>query len=219
MKKIIFSLMLVVMTTAAFAQSPDKIKVGPYEIHYYGKQDYDYMLMEDINLFEFYDLQKDTTIVIEEKTDPMKHGMQVGLGMRLPFGSPRTPVLGVEGVWKQGLGKNFYLNAGLDLNYVPAVEARGYKAGVEIGIPVSIEYTNLDRQKAALYVGVGAIPAYYTSAGKFDVAPRVDFGGYLPLFDQLFRIGVFGQFNTTPEVRNQFTKRGLSVGGTLGIVF
>ena len=93
MKKIIFSLILVVMATAAFAQTPDKIFVGPYEINYYEKGDYEYMLRDNIDLYEFYSLQKDTTIVIEEKTEPMKHGMQVGLGMRLPFGSPRAAVI------------------------------------------------------------------------------------------------------------------------------
>lgn len=217
MKKIIFSLILVVMSTAAFAQTPDKIFVGPYELNYYGKGDFEYMLRDSVDLYDYYELERPTEVVQQpvEKTEPMKHGMQVGLGMRLPFGSPRAAVIGVEGVWKQGLGKNFYLNAGLGLNYVPVAK----KAGVEIGIPVSIEYTNLDRKKTALYVGAGIVPAYYTSAKAFDVAPRVDFGGYLPLFNQLFRIGVYGQFNTNREVGALFTKRGLSVGGNLGIVF
>ena len=110
---------------------------------------------------------------------------------------------------------------------------------LEVGVPISIEYSKLDYKKATLYAGIGITPTYYSTIraketianeefdaekkSGFYIAPRIDFGGYIPLNSQIFRIGVFAQYNIncTNEDGNIFKERigRLFVGANIGLLF
>ena len=66
MKKIITISSLLVIAMAGFAQSVDNFEVGPYEIDYKGPGDYKYRLRKDVNLYDYFGLKKDTTILVVE---------------------------------------------------------------------------------------------------------------------------------------------------------
>lgn len=237
MKKIIFTMIFAAIAMVASAQEPDKIYVGPYEVIYYGKGDFEYILMQDVDLYDFYKLQKDTTIIIEEKSEPMKNGVQLNLTMRMPLFSTAgmSKVIGIEAGWKQKIANNLFINAGLGLNvgsgtYAALPEGMSM---VEVGVPINLEYTKLNREKASLYISAGLTPSYFSTIkgdftvfkeelgnkpSGFYVAPRVDFGGYIPALNQLVKIGVYAQYNAGGTIYKDAVGRAY-VGGNIGIVF
>lgn len=98
----------------------------------------------------------------------------------------------------------------------------------EVGIPLSIEWSNLNHKKASLYGGIGVIPTFYTggknkygkSENGFYVAPRLDIGGYVPVKNVLVRIGLFGQYNIdcSGDIFKERIGR-LFLGANVGLVF
>lgn len=227
--------MFVLLSNFAFAQTLEKFEIGPYEVVYYGKGDYEASLIEGFNLYDHFGLQKDTTIVIEEKTAPMKHGIQVAVTMRVPIlaNSGLTKVFGLEGSWKQQVYENLFVNAGLSCGVTTGYFFANKMRMIEAGIPVSLEYTNLDKMKSSLYASVGVLPAYYnTLVGDLSngvegkpakptgvyVAPRLEVGGYIPVWGQLVKIGAYAQYNTSAAVYKDYIGRAYA-GGSLGIIF
>ncbi len=163
-------------------------------------------------------------------------------------------VFGLEGSWKLGLSEQVYFNAGLsfgvrmgkfhrhtyDVNKNSMIYDNEFKETVmEIGVPISIEFTKLDRKKASLFGSIGVVPTFFTGAqgemGKdyntedndsksgFYVAPRIEVGGYIPMGGKLVRIGGFYQnnLNCTPgdyDVYKMRIGRG-HVGAKAALVF
>ena len=110
---------------------------------------------------------------------------------------------------------------------------------MEIGVPISIEFTKLDRKKASLFGSVGIVPTFYSGAqgengndynakdndskSGFYAAPRIEIGGYIPVGGKLVRIGGFYQnnLNCTPgdyDIYKNRIGRG-HVGAKAAIVF
>lgn len=246
MKKIITISSLLVMTMSGFAQHVDNFEIGPYEIDYKGPGDYKYRLRKDVNLYEFYGLKKDTTVqVVEEPSIPVKHAIQIDAFASMPafWVNGTSNVFGIEGSWKQKIGQQAYFNAGLSLGLSIGKYGDSYKnykdwkdgfyseTMFEIGLPLSIEFAKLDRRLASLYGGIGVVPTFFSGAkdstGESQsgllVAPRIDFGGYLPISGHLVRLGIFYQYNINCSSGDEdIFKERISqnyVGANIGLLF
>lgn len=258
-KKILLLSLCAVAALTALAQTsePDSFEVGPYNVDYYGVGDFNYQLKKGIDLYDFFRLKKDTVVnVVESTTEPVKNAFQIGVFMALPryvvLGA--SNVFGLEGAWKMRLSQQVYFNAGLsfgarmgkfhrhtyDVNKSTMVYDNEFKETVmEIGVPISIEFTKLDRKKASLFGSIGVVPTFYTGAqgengddyntedndskSGFYVAPRLEIGGYIPVGGRLIRIGGFYQnnLNCTPgdyDVYKNRIGRG-HVGAKIGLAF
>lgn len=258
-KKILLISLCAVAALTALGQSsePDSFEVGPYKVDYYGVGDVNYQLKKDIDLYKYFKLKKDTVInVVEPATEPLKRAFQISAFMALPryVVCGASNVFGLEGAWKLGLSQQVYFNAGLsfgvrmgkyhrhtyDAKKDCIVNDNEFKETVmEIGVPISIEFTRLDRKKASLFGSIGVVPTFFTGAqgengndyntedndskSGFYVAPRIEIGGYIPVGGKLIRIGGFYQnnLNCTPgdyDVYKNRIGRG-HVGAKMGIVF
>lgn len=245
------------LTALAQSSEPDSFEVGPYNVDYYGVGDFNYQLKKGIDLYNYFRLKKDTVVnVVESATDPVKSAFQIGVFMAVPryvvLGA--SNVFGLEGAWKMRLSRQVYFNAGLsfgvrmgkfhrhtyDVNKSTMLYDNEFKETVmEIGVPISIEFTKLDRKKASLFGSIGVVPSFYTGAqgengddyntedndskSGFYVAPRLEIGGYIPVGSRLIRVGGFYQnnLNCTPgdyDVYKNRIGRG-HVGAKIGLAF
>ncbi len=253
MKKIIVIAVLLVMSITGYAQNVDNFVVGPYEVDYKGEGDFKYRLRKGIDLYEFFGLKKDTVIQkvdnVLSDTQPVKNGFQLAVFMSVPRFTIKgsSNIFGLGGSWKHQLGKVVYFNAGVSLGYAYGlydhyIDGKLYHRDdsmLEIGIPLSIEFTKLDKKKASIYAGIGAVPTFYStlkaeelntngvmSDGEkdagFAVAPRIDLGAHVPLNKNIFRIGVFGDYRINcsgePDIYKQRVGR-VFVGANIGIIF
>ncbi|MBQ7940980.1 MAG: hypothetical protein IJ328_01060 [Muribaculaceae bacterium] len=251
MKKIILSAILFAAAVAGYAQRPDKLEIGPYEVEYFGEGDYKARLRKGIDLYKYFDLKRDTVIkknVImpnpKSESNPVKCGIQASVFMSLPrFAvSGNSNMFGVSGSWKQQFGKKYYWNAGLSLGYLYGeYSSPSYRedAMIEVGIPLSVEFACLDYKKSSVYAGIGLTPTFYSTlkADEIDengatvngekdsgflIAPRVDFGGYIPLSKHILRVGIFAEYkiNCSGDVNIYKERIGRAfVGANVGIIF
>lgn len=190
----------------------DNFTVGPYVVDYNGEGDVKYRLRDNINLYEFFELQKDTTIVAAVVEVPVKHAIQIS--GYLGANRYASKEIGISGVWKQNIGTNLYFNGGLSLAIGHSVFSHVQQRNMfEVGIPLQIELGKLNHQKAGLYGAFGIAPTVYStmSAKKWDndkyvdvdkdlkksgflIAPSLEFGGNIPVSTTIMRIGVYGTY-------------------------
>lgn len=211
MKKIISLGLLLMTTVIGYAQNVDHFEVGPYEVDYRGEGDFKYRLKKGTDIYKFFDIQKDTVVQERERRSvPVTHAIQVGVSLMMPryTANSCSNVFGIDGVWKQRITDGVYFNGGLSLAMAFC------KCGIawndesenlfEIGVPLSIEFANVDKQRASLYGSFGVVPTFYGSTKEINevggksglfVAPRIDFGGYIPVGGVLVRLGGFAQYN------------------------
>lgn len=219
MRKLFSLVAFLTISVGGFAQDVDNFEVGPYEVEYKGSGDYRFRLRKGVDLYEYFDLKKDTTIkIIQSQTSststptPLKHGIQLGFNMEgcLTNISRYSSVYGINGSWKQSVGKNFYLNGGLSLGFslttVGLEHFEKYNM-FEFGIPLSVEYSNIKKHKVGFYGGIGLVPTIYSTMSaeykpaipgvelpKYSglyIAPQIDLGGYIPVGNQLIRMGLY----------------------------
>lgn len=201
---------LLTLSMSGFAQDVDNFEVGPYEVNYKGSGDYKFRLRKGVDLYEYFGLKKDTTIqVVESNHALIKSGIQVGINMEtcLSNKSRHSNVYGISGSWKQSIGNGVYLNGGLSFAMaIATVDIKKYNL-MEIGVPLSVELSKISKDKASLYGGIGVVPTFYsTMSTKYEpeipgvepekysglyIAPQLDFGGYIPVGNQLVRTGFF----------------------------
>lgn len=243
MKKIflICALFAGVMACAAQATS-DNFEVGPYVVDYYGNGDVRYRMRDGVDLYEFFELQKDTVMVAPVKSDPVGHGIAISL--RAAANRFSSKDFAIEGEWKQRIGSNLYFNGGLSLGLAHTVWEYDHalkRNMFELGIPLQIEWSRLDRIRASLYGLVGIVPTFYSTinaqdwdkdAGKmvdglkksgFLIAPALEIGGNIPVGPVLLRIGVYGmyKFNCTKGDFDVYANGGAGkgfFGAKIGIV-
>lgn len=223
MKKLFSFIAVLAVSVAGYAQSVENFEVGPYEVEYKGAGDYRFRLRKGVDLYEYFNLKKDTTIQVVETqpqsspaaATPLKHGIQVGINMEgcLTNISRYSSVYGINGSWKHHVGKSIYLNGGLSLGFAFAtVGIQQYEKYnmFELGIPLSVEFSNISRQKACFYAGIGLVPTVYSTisasykpekpgveAQKYSglyIAPQIDLGGYIPVGNHLVRIGIYWRY-------------------------
>jgi len=235
MKRVILFCAIMAGAITGVAEQPvvENFNVGPYVVDYKGPDDFKYRLLDNIDLYDFFELQRDTTIISMATEVPVKHAIEIAgyIGT-----SPYVPKeIGLEGVWKQHVGKNFYFNGGLSLTFGWTKHDRQTtkRSMVEIGVPLQIEYGKLNHQYASLYGSFGLTPAVYSTmqveskdgSGKKSglyVAPSLEFGGNIPVGSVIMRIGVYGRYklNCTAgdyDVYKQSAGRAF-LGAKIGVV-
>lgn len=247
MKKLLtLCVMLVGIFTCSAQTVIDNFNVGPYIVDYNGQGDVKYRLRDNINLYEFFELKMDTTVIALAKEVPVKHAIEIAGNV----GANRyaSKEIGLEGVWKQLIGKNLYFNGGLLLNF--GLTNYGKDAlkrnMLEIGIPLQIELGKLNHQYASLYGSFGITPTFYSTMkaeggviptkevdgqkveidvkkSGFLVAPSLEFGGNIPVGSTIMRIGVYAKYkiNCTTSDFDVYTKGGagrMFLGAKIGFV-
>ncbi|MGN0230383.1 MAG: hypothetical protein ACI4BH_11300 [Muribaculaceae bacterium] len=247
MKKIVVMLCGILAATTVKAQVViDNFQVGPYEVDYIGKGDVNYRLKKGTNLYEYFGLKKDTVIVENKVSKPINKAFELGIS----YSTPRFCVsgahnsFGVYGAAKYKVSNGVYLSYGglLAFSYGKYYSGQNnYKKDVlfEVGVPLAVEFTNMDYTKSSLFASVGLTPAYYATLsakqvinGKetdFDkknglyIAPKVELGGYIPANEHLVKVGVFIEYRIAcaKSEDNIFKNRigRVFVGGKIGYVF
>jgi hypothetical protein len=242
MKNILLAVLLILGISITKAQSRvENFNVGPYEVDYKGPGDINYRLRKGINLFEFYGLEKDTVIQTVHVTEPLKNGVQLDVSFSMPrYSKGVSNVWGIDVSWKQRIANLIYLNTGglFAMSYGKYEFIELKENIIEFGLPISLEFGKLSKNKAAIYGGVGFVPIYYLTTKEeimnpintefrekpsgFLVAPRLDFGGYIPVCTKLMKMGVYGQYNINCSNRdnNQFKNHigRFFIGMNLGLI-
>lgn len=243
-----FFLILCGLLTTTMAKSQeviDNFQVGPYEVDYMGKGDVNFRLKKNINLYEYFKLQKDTIIAESKKVQPIKKGFEVGVTYSMPrFGVKGAfNSFGVYGSAKSKVTNNMYLNYGgkIAISYEHYIEEVNNLKDVlfEVGVPLSVEFANLNKGTSSFFASVGFTPAYYTTLSAKEnkdgkdvdtdkksglyVAPKVELGGYIPVNDHFLKLGLFGEYriNCAKAEDNIFKHRigRAFVGANIGYVF
>ena len=239
----LLSVVLFLMTGIAGYAQVDRFEVGPYEVEYRGEGDYRSRLKRGVNLYEYFDLKKDTVFI---KVKPESHRLKNAIQLDLSYSLPRVSndggvnVVGLDASWKHAIARSVYFNAGLSMGL--SFGKSGSYWGVqketffEVGLPLSLEFCKLDKKKSSMYAGIGVVPTFYTApesmvnkdgellegeSGLF-VAPRLDLGAYVPFMHQLIRIGGFAQFNLNCVGNNDLFKERLGrlyFGANIGLIF
>ena len=218
MKKLILFALLLVGTLTANAQNVDNFYVGPYEVDYKGEGDYKFRLRKGIDLYQYFGLKKDT--IIQRGTTgiaPVNNAIEVNVFMSVPRFSENgeSNIFGVKGSWKKQIGNQKYFNAGLSFGLGYGKYNMDFDnlkdVFMEIGVPISIEFAKLNKQKATLFGAFGLVPTLYSTLkaeatdemGKtediekesgFLISPRIDFGAYIPCNEQLIKVGLSGEY-------------------------
>lgn len=213
-----FATLFMLSIISCYAQHVDSFEVGPYEVEYKGSGDYRFRIRKGIDLYDYFDLKKDTIIEIKQPlSQSLQNAWQIGaeLTRRLwGFGFEATQA-SVFGQYKLGIADCLYLNGGLSLGYqynrcfpeiVPGLDEIHAEI-FELGVPLSIEYADLRINSSTFFVLGGLSPVFSTtvsqkergknqSLGKntgFRVDPRIEFGVYTPFSTVMGRIGLFIQ--------------------------
>lgn len=215
----------------------DNFYIGPYIVDYNGEGDVKYRLMDNVDLYEFFELKKDTTIVVPIVENPIKGAIQISGNV----GANRFAAkeIGIEGVWKQKIGENIYFNGGLSLAIDhSSITLRAKRDMFEIGVPLQIELGKLNHQFSSLYGAFGLTPTFYSTMntkdwtkGKWEegkykksgflIAPSLEFGGNIPVGSTIIRIGVYGKYkiNCTSSEFDVYKEAGKCfLGAKIGFV-
>lgn len=218
----------------------DNFVVGPYIVEYSDQGDVKYRLREDVNLYEYFELKKDTTVVMCDKEIPLNHAF--GVNVYLGFNGSAGKDLGLQGVWKKKIATNLYFNAGLQLALdIADFGPRSFRRSVmEAGVPLQIEWGKLNHERAGLYGLFSLTPSgYFTlSATKYNakskkrvddikksgmlVSPQIEFGGNIPVGNVVMRIGAYFTYkiNCTPSDYNIYREMmgSTAFGARIGLV-
>ncbi|MBO8445648.1 MAG: hypothetical protein IAC23_08170 [Bacteroidetes bacterium] len=244
MKKVFLLCILVAAAMELMAQTPvDHFNVGPYVVDYNGKGDVKYRLRDNIDLYEFFELQKDTVVISKVSGESVKSAVQISARYGSSVSSSNE--LGVDCVWKRNIAPNLYFNGGLSLLWGYHQMENGDRSGMrnlfEAGIPLQIELGRLDRKCASLYGIAGVIPSFYSTKNTFrrlftgnaDVegildgcgfllSPVLEFGGNIPVGGTVVRIGVYGEYKinctSAPYGSCRSADNSMFIGTRIGVV-
>lgn len=242
MKKFFSLVAFLTISVTGFAQDVDNFEVGPYEVDYKGFGDYKFRLRKGVDLYEYFGLNKDTTIqIVESQPSLLKNGIRVGINVETCLSNKLrySNVYSISASYKQSISNGIYLNGGLSLGMAIATVVMKKYNLMEVGVPLSVELSKISRDKASLYAEIGVAPSYYsTLSTKYEpeiqgakpekysglyVAPQLDFGGYIPVGKQLVRIGFFLKHKincSTKDYDLYYQLMGLTFfGANIGLVF
>ncbi|MBR2400221.1 MAG: hypothetical protein IKB03_00500 [Tidjanibacter sp.] len=249
MKKLFVLLFCVGFIWESYAQNVYDFEVGPYEVEvvHKGEWDHKFRLRQDVDLYDYYGLKRDTIVVSNEQEKRMiTNALQVDVAAGLPYSAMlgNSTVIGVDGLWKHLIASDcLYLNAGLSVDvlvgkYGPALNYHK-ETLMEIGVPVAVEWAKLDKRNASLFVSAGLAPTLYTILnakelidGEYQrmvsdagmlLIPKVEVGGYLPVGGYLVRMAASGEYkiNCTGGGYDIYRKRiaRAFVGVSIGLIF
>lgn len=217
MKRLVFFLCGILAASMAKSQKViDNFIVGPYEVDYRGQGDVNFRMRKGIDLYEYFGLQKDTIIVESKKSLPVSKTFELGLLYAVPRFDIKGAynAFGVYGNGKTKIHKNFFFNYGgmVAVSYGRYNQEFNCLEDVlfEFGVPLTVEYADLDRTKASLYANVGVTPSFYTTISAKEisegieidseknngvyVAPQIGIGSYIPVNGHFVKIGVYGEY-------------------------
>ena len=231
MKRIVYSVILLMVSAVCFAQGVDNFNVGPYEVDYKGPSDFKYRLRPGVDLYDYFNLQRDTIVQGGSVgSAPVGGAFHLNASYSLTRYSAYSGVnmIAVDGGWKQRIGEGVYVNAGLSLGvgffkYQDAIDVQGTL--IEVGVPILLELGKPDHERASLYGGVGVVPIYFSglktpldeSKSGIAIAPRIEFGGYVPVDGQIVRIGIFSEWKFNSDYKDHLGQQYL--GANVGLVF
>ena len=248
MKKIFSIAALLVLSVTGFAQNEVYFEVGPYEVEYKSVEDYRFRLRKGVDLYDYFKLKKDTAFVVEEAgAEPVKSAWTAGLQYSLP-GHGLTGFfnkIALNAGYKMSIASKLYLNVNLNLGLSFGGYGKDWdylkETMFEAGIPISLEYSSLKKKKPTLYGSLGITPTLFScmstkSNSDFDgyentevsksgiyLAPVLGIGGYVPVGDQMVRLGFFTHYNINfkPIEKDVYAQRigRFVVGFDLGLVF
>lgn len=237
----LFVVMLTCIVAVEAQNVEDQFEVGPYDVEYNGVGDYNVRMKKGVDLYEFFGLKRDTIIQVPEQTpEPLKYGFQFCLsGETGTYRCTRFSMsCGLTGTWKQKVANKTYINCGLSIAYAAANMDNLKEDIIEFGIPLSIEWSNLNSSKASMYGGIGmSLFGFSTMSAKYIiatdgtipnkyngllVAPQIDFGAYIPVGKKIIKIGLTWRYKincSTQEydLYRQIVGRSF-VGANLGII-
>lgn len=238
MKRLFFLCTLIAGMLSCGAQNiVDSFNVGPYKVEYHGQGDARYRLVDGIDLYEFFDLQRDTTVIMQQPAvEPVTGAFELSLQLGTNINIAKEFKL--AGLWKQAIGSGMYFNAGvsLGLDYASAGRSVDKLSVFEVGVPLQIELSNLNRQSPSLYGLFGVTPAFYTTmehkqygqnpdgpkSDGFMISPALELGCNVPFDTTVIRLGVYAHYLVNCNKGDYDVIRGIGrayVGGKLGFVF
>lgn len=242
-KSLTIFFMLLSIGCANAQERADDFNVGPYEVYYKGPGDVNFRLRKGIDLYEYFGLQKDTVIQVEDMAPKqLNHAVQVSLFGRaglFRYSSFDSMSCGLEVDWKQRIANKTYINGGLSIGYGTAARLNVFEEFWEVGIPVSLELTNLNKTKSSLYGSIGIAPTYCSVINTRNImltagdvpennkgiyfAPRLDCGGYIPIGRIIVKAGLSFRYRINSsaikqKVYYQIIERSI-FGVNLGLVF
>lgn len=237
MKKLLFFALFLILSTVGKAQDVDNFEVGPYEVEYKGTGDYRFRLRKGVNLYEYFDLKKDTVVKVQEQVaEPpsVEKAWQTGLelGRRVwGFGINDATDLTLFAQYKMAIGKDVYFGAGLSATY-QANKATGtyiiegktltknsdntLEANIfELGIPLSIEYAKLKKHAATPFIGLTVTPLFSTTMSQKIVNKYENLDGSHGLrIDPKLELGAYIPMGDYHARIGLFIRKGLSLSSS-----
>ena len=198
MKKLLILCALIAGILSGEAQTViDNFTVGPYIVDYIGQGDVKYRLRDNIDLYEYFELKRDTVIDTELFMKRLVVGTPIKRAIQISgyIGANRFAAkeFGLSGVWKQNVGTNLYFNGGISLNDVRASLYGSFGITPTVYSTMSVKTWQNDK---------------YVEADKdlkksgFLIAPSLEFGGNIPVSGTIMRIGVYGIYKINCTTNN-----------------
>lgn len=241
MKKIFLVLCSAIIAATSKGQIvTDNFQVGPYEVDYLGKGDVNFRLKKGVDLYEYFGLQKDTIITENRINKPFNRGYEIGASYSRPWFNVSNGAFnsfGLYGLAKSKIGKYYFFNYGLKISFSYGHSRKNKDVLFDAGIPLSIEFANLDYTKSSLFANIGVSPTFYSiinakevkSGNKSNtekknglyIAPKVEIGGYISFNEHLIKIGLYGEYRVCCAKDNIFKHRigRAFVGANVGYIF
>ncbi len=206
MKKLILTTLFALTTLAGFSQLVHNFDVGPYEVNYLNRDEYDVKFRNNIDLYEYFGLKKDTIIQqVVKPAKPICHGFQVNAAMSMPRYVPNgcSNVFGLEFHYKLRIYKVLFFNVGASASMMFGKYSSMWNLisdnTIEAGMPISLEVSRPDMRRSSLFAKLGVTPFYYNilcaenrvtgepslykGLQGMVIAPRMDIGAYVPFED------------------------------------
>ena len=227
LRKILFLCALIAgMLTGRAQTAIDNFTVGPYIVDYLGDGDVKYRLRDNIDLYEFFEIQPDT-VFVSNVPAPVRVKSAVQINLKASAGIGTSKVFGLQGQYKLGFAGSWFFNAGasFDITYHHK-DRNGKYTMFEIGIPLEVEYGKMEYGHSSLYALAGVTPTYYKTLSasngnkKSEVyaAPHLEIGGNLPVGNKFLRIGAFAAYNICDKTYRKEIGRAF-IGGKIGFIF
>lgn len=85
MKRFLLLSMLLISASLLSAQNVvENFVIGPYEVDYKGQGNVNFRLRKGIDLYEYFNLKKDTVLISNISETPLKRGIQIDLSFSMP---------------------------------------------------------------------------------------------------------------------------------------